>query len=73
MLFRVGSGFLWGWLRGYFGLVFKVYVGLVSGVFKVGLVIYFWLVQGWFGICVGLVCGLFGFAYDLFRVGSLFV
>ena len=39
---------------------FKVYVGLVSGVFKVGLVIYFWLVQGWFRIYVGLVCGLLG-------------
>ena len=50
---------------------FKVYVGLVSGVFKVGLVIYFWLVQGWFRIYVGLVCGLFGFAKDskdLFRI-----
>ena len=34
----------------------------------VGLVIYFWLVQGWFRIYVGLVCGLFGSAEDLFGV-----
>ena len=32
--------------------------------------IYFWLVQSWFRIYVGLVCGLFGFVEDLFRVGS---
>ena len=49
-----------GWL--------KIYVDFVSGVFKVGLVILFWLAQGWFWIYVGLVCGLFGSAEDLFGV-----
>ena len=60
-MFRFGSGFLQGLLRIMLGW-FRVYVGSASGFFKVGFVIYFWLVQGWFRIYVGLMCGLFGFA-----------
>ena len=48
VLFRVCSEFLDGWL------------GRVSGLSKVGLVIYLRLVPGWFRMYVGLVCALFG-------------
>ena len=54
----VGLSVMWGWLRDWFW----DYVGRVSGFFKLGLVIYFCLVQGWLRIYVGLVCGSFGFA-----------
>jgi len=52
--FRLGLEIILGW--------FKALVGLVSRFFKVGLVIYFWLVQGWFRI----------YAY-LCRVGLWFI
>ena len=61
MLCRVGSGLLLGWLGIILGW-FWVYVGRASSFFKVGLLISFWLVQGWRRIYVGLVCGSLGFA-----------
>ena len=64
MLFRfVFSGFLQGGLLRDFLDWFRAYVGRVSGFFKVGLVIYFWLVQdGLYRLYVDLMRGLFGFA-----------
>ena len=58
-------GFFLGW--------FRAYVGRVSGFFKVGLVIDFWLVQGWFRLYVDLICVFLGFASDSFGCCFVFV
>ena len=76
-LFRVGSRFVLVLFRFGFRVCLRVSIKICVGAdqnlfrvdsggiwdwFVVGLVTYFWLVQGWCRIYVGLVCGLFGFA-----------